>query len=102
VDKPATSLLDKALVRIDFSGATFNAENLYVDQATRIASFQTNTDLRNIAIGNRKTDVYINHVDFVVAGQTRVVFVDLVYLASDGISVFQELQSFLDSLHFTG
>ena len=101
--QPESSLLDRALVRMALSG-TFSGgfENLYVDQTAGIASFNSSVSLRKVVIAGNETDVRINHAGFIVAGQKRVMFVDLIYLSSDGIGVFEELQSVLNSLRFTG
>ena len=53
-------------------------------------------------VDGRKGDVRINSVGFIVAGNQRVMLVSLIYLSTDGIEIFQQLQDEFNSLRFAG
>ncbi len=100
---PESSLLDLALTKVAYSGSLSGVlGNLYVDQSMGIASFNSSLFLRKVLIRGSSTDVRVNHVGFLVAGRVRVIAVDLIYLSTDDIAVFQKLQDILNSLRFTG
>jgi hypothetical protein len=101
--QPYSSFLDKLLMWTNLhQGLSGTVANLYVNQDLRVASYNQGVELKNVTIGGHRTDVRLNNVGFIVAGRDRGVVVNLIYLSTDGIEVFQQLQNEFDSLRFTG
>lgn len=79
------------------------ASNLEVDQRRQIMSFNGTVELSDVKVDDSEADVKIHHIGFIAAGNTRAVFVNLVFLSSgqEDISTILILQDFLRSLRFT-
>jgi hypothetical protein len=101
--QPQSSLLDRAILWNNlFQSSTGQIGNLYVNQDLRIASYNSGIDLKGVLIEGRRGDVRINNVGFIVAGSQRAIIVNLIYLSTDGIEVFQQLEDEFNSLRFSG
>jgi len=100
-----SSVLDKALLYESLIGnfaTTGGLRNLYVDQLSGLVSFNSSIDLADVIINSKSTDIKLNHVDFIISAQTRAVAVDLLYVSNDGIDIFEQLKTLLDSLRVSG
>jgi hypothetical protein len=101
--QPESSLLDRAMLWNNlFQNSTGQIGNLYVNQDLKIASYNSGIDLRDVMIDGDRGNVRINNVGFIVAGSQRAIIVNLIYLSTDGIEVFQQLEEEFNSLRFAG
>ena len=95
------SSLDRAVTALAMKGfAIGGGKNLKIDQQRRIASFDGSTRLRGALVDGSKTDVTLNDIGFIVVGDHRIVFVQLVSLDIDGLSTSLLLKRIMDSLLF--
>lgn len=100
---PDATLLDRVLqYTTGLSSSAGIFDSLYVNREAQIASFSTSVTLKSVKLNGAIGDVRVNNVGFLVAGNDRAILVNLIYLSSDGIGVFQDLQKILDSLRFAG
>jgi len=101
---PESTLLDNTLQYLNFSGyfSPGSFQNLKVDQENRIASFNASVKLHGVEIDGRKTDAILNDIGFIVTGSQRAVFVNLIYLSADDVSIYDSLRDFLKLLRATG
>jgi hypothetical protein len=97
--QPASTLLDRAMM---WGLRGYTVKNLYVNQDLKVASYNTGVDLSGVLINGHKGDIRINNVGFIVTGPQRAILVNLIYLSTDGIEIFQQLQNEFNSLRFTG
>jgi hypothetical protein len=97
--QPASTLLDRAMM---WGLRGYTVKNLYVNQDLKVASYNTGVDLSGVLINGHKGDIRINNVGFIVTGSQRAILVNLIYLSTDGIEIFQQLQNEFNSLRFTG
>jgi hypothetical protein len=105
---PESSYLDLALNTVFISGPMSGAmalggiQNLYVNQGDKLASFRFMIGLKDVEIDGNIQDARLNLAGFIVAGHTRVVVVQIVFLDIDGVATFEAIKGFLDSLRFVG
>jgi len=100
----SSTLLDRTLQFLIFSGYLDRGpmQNLYVNNNKNIASFESSVYLGDVEIDGKQMDAILNNIGFIVTGNERAIFVRLIYLSVDNISMFKSLENFLYSLRFTG
>jgi len=98
---PERNILDAALNCLFTSEyASFGTvSNSYVNHNRNLISFNGSVKLTDIIMDGKKRDLLINNVTFITSVGEKVAFVQLVYLSSDPVKIFQVLKETLDSLH---
>lgn len=98
------TLLDKSLHYLQMRNVSqFVSRNISVDQRKGIMSFDGTVALKDVQLGDSLRSLNVHHIGFVITGETRALFVNLVYVDApgEGISTLLQLQKFLQSLRFT-
>jgi hypothetical protein len=95
--------LDRVLQYVAFDhGLGSMASNIQVDQGRGVMSFNGSVRLEDIEVDGKETSASLHHIGFIVVGQERAMYVNLVFLEGGGeeISALLEMQEFLRSLRF--
>jgi len=101
---PEESLLARALqfISLQPSAGKISFDNVRIDENAGVASFDGSSELENVLIDGKRTSLVINNVGFIVVGDNRAIFVQLIFLSKDKIYTFNLLNESIKNILFAG